>query len=65
MHEIAVTTLAAGGKGGGDIRLLIFVALLVVIVVLAAGWIMCAVRLRAARAGHEVPAGRNYPAEKP
>lgn len=48
MHEIAITTLAAGGKGGG-IRLVIFIALLIVIVILAVGWVMCAARARAAR----------------
>jgi hypothetical protein len=49
MHELAITTLAAGGKGDGT-KLTVFIVLLIVIAALAAGWIVCAARARAARA---------------
>jgi len=46
MHNLAITTLAAGSKGGGR---LVLVAMLVVILVLAAGWALYAARVRAGR----------------
>ena len=65
MHEFAITTLAAGGKGGGT-KLAVFIVLLIVIAFLAAGWIMCAARARAARAeraaGHATSPRGDYPA---
>ena len=62
MHEIAVTTLAAGGKGGGT-KLAIFVVLLIVIVILAIGWIKCAAGARAARADGATPPREDPPGE--
>ena len=67
MHEFAITTLAAGGKGGG--KLTLFIVLLIVIAVLAAGWIICASRARAARAeraaGYATSPRGNYPPNSP